>query len=87
MTSDYYELLRLILNLIRFGIIADIDHGAQRARVLVGKNITNWRLWIAFRTGDAQIWLRNFLPTCSQCNSSLSPRTLCLSATVRLAKM
>ena len=54
MTADYSELLRLILNLIRFGTIADIDHDAQRVRVLVGKNTTTWRPWITFRAGDAQ---------------------------------
>ncbi|PFH10862.1 phage baseplate assembly protein V [Collimonas sp. PA-H2] len=70
MTADYSELLRLILNLIRFGTIADIDHDAQRVRVLVGKNTTTWRPWITLRAGDAQTW---FPPSMGEQVIVLSP--------------
>ena len=70
MTADYSELLRLILNLIRFGTIADIDHDAQRVRVLVGKNTTTWRPWITLRAGDAQTW---FPPSLGEQVIVLSP--------------
>jgi phage baseplate assembly protein V len=70
MTADYSELLRLILNLIRFGTVADIDHDAQRVRVLVGKNTTTWRPWITSRAGDAQTW---FPPSMGEQVIVLSP--------------
>jgi phage baseplate assembly protein V len=70
MTADHSELLRLILNLIRFGTIADIDHDAQRVRVLVGKNTTAWRPWITSRAGDAQTW---FPPSMGEQVIVLSP--------------
>jgi phage baseplate assembly protein V len=56
MTAELSGLLRLILNLIRFGTIYDVDHNAQRVRVQVGKNITTWCPWISMRAGDAQTW-------------------------------
>lgn len=56
LSTDLSELLRLILNLIRLGTIADIDHAAQRVRVHVGNNTTTWRPWITLRAGDAQTW-------------------------------
>ncbi|MEM4987647.1 phage baseplate assembly protein V [Collimonas sp. H4R21] len=70
MTADYSELLRLLLNLIRFGTIADIDHDAQRVRVQVGKNTTTWRPWINMRAGDAQTW---FPPSLGEQVIVLSP--------------
>ncbi|MGS0740442.1 phage baseplate assembly protein V [Glaciimonas sp. GG7] len=56
MTADISELFRLILNLIRLGTIAEIDHDTQRVRVRVGNNLTNWRPWITARAGTAQTW-------------------------------
>ena len=70
MTADHSELLRLLLNLIRFGTIADIDHDAQRVRVQVGKNTTTWRPWISMRSGDAQTW---FPPSMGEQVIVLSP--------------
>ncbi|MFJ2990713.1 phage baseplate assembly protein V [Collimonas sp. NPDC087041] len=70
MTADFSELLRLLLNLIRFGTIADIDHDAQRVRVRVGGNLTTWRPWITLRAGDAQSW---FPPSVGEQVIVLSP--------------
>jgi phage baseplate assembly protein V len=70
MTADYSDLLRLILNLIRFGTIADINHDTQRVRVKVGENVTTWRPWITFRAGDAQTW---FPPSLGEQVIVLSP--------------
>jgi len=56
MTTDYSELLRLILNLIRFGSIAEVDCDAQRVRVNVGGNLTDWRPWLTWRAGTTQTW-------------------------------
>ena len=70
MTADYSDLLRLILNLIRFGTIADINHNTQRVRVKVGENVTTWRPWITLRAGDAQTW---FPPSMGEQVIVLSP--------------
>ena len=56
MTADLSELFRLLMNLIRLGTIAEIDHDAQHVRVQVGNNLTNWRPWATTRAGDAQTW-------------------------------
>lgn len=56
MTADQSELLRLILNLIRTGTVADIDCDAQRVRIKAGENKTDWRPWATLRAGDAQTW-------------------------------
>ncbi|AEK62829.1 site-specific recombinase [Collimonas fungivorans Ter331] len=70
MTADQSELLRLILNLIRFGTIANINHDTQRVRVKVGENTTTWRPWITLRAGDAQTW---FPPSLGEQVIALSP--------------
>jgi phage baseplate assembly protein V len=70
MTADLSELLRLILNLIRIGTIAEIDHDAQRVRVHVGKNTTAWRPWVTLRAGAAQTW---FPPSLGEQVLLLSP--------------
>jgi phage baseplate assembly protein V len=54
--ADYAEIIRLLLNLIRFGVIAEADYDNPRVRVNVGGNITNWRPWAAHRAGDTQTW-------------------------------
>lgn len=56
MNAHQSDLLRLILNLIRFGSIADVDVDAQKVRVQVGNNMTDWRPWATGRAGDAQTW-------------------------------
>ncbi|WP_211471715.1 phage baseplate assembly protein V [Collimonas humicola] len=56
MTADYSELLRLILNLIQIGTIAEIDYDTQRVRVKIGGNDSDWRPWATSRAGDAQTW-------------------------------
>lgn len=56
MTPDLSELLRLLLNVIRIGTIADADYAGQRVRVDVGGNVTDWRPWATYRAGDAQTW-------------------------------
>lgn len=56
MTPDFAELLRLILNLIRFGTIADVDFAEPRVRVNVSGNTTDWRPWATLRAGNAQTW-------------------------------
>ncbi|MFJ2988334.1 phage baseplate assembly protein V [Collimonas sp. NPDC087041] len=82
MTADLSELLRLLLNLIRFGTIADIDYDIQRVRVRVGGNLTTWRPWITLRAGDAQSW---FPPSLGEQVIVLSPEGELTNAVILLA--
>lgn len=55
------ELLRLIHNLIRFGTIAEVDHGVvgerpPRVRVKSGELLTGWLPWIEARAGTSRTW-------------------------------
>ncbi len=58
------ELLRLIHNLIRFGTIAEVDHGnpnvepvqPPRVRVDIGDMKTGWLRWIETRAGTTRTW-------------------------------
>ncbi|PFH10993.1 phage baseplate assembly protein V [Collimonas sp. PA-H2] len=79
MTADYSELLRLILNLIQIGTIAEIDYDTQRVRVKVGKNDTDWRPWSTSRAGDAQTW---FPPSVGEQVIVLSPEGELTKATI-----
>ena len=58
------ELLRLLHNLIRFGTIAEVDHGnpdvdppvPPRVRVDIGDMKTGWLRWIESRAGTTRTW-------------------------------
>lgn len=50
------ETLRLLYNLIRTGVITDVDHTAARARVKTGHNHTDWLPWITARAGKTRQW-------------------------------
>lgn len=54
------EILRLLQNLIRFGTVAQIQHGDSqqqpRVRVAVGKILTTWLPWSARRAGETSDW-------------------------------
>lgn len=50
------EAFRLINNIVRIGVIADVDVEHARARVQTGENLTGWRPWISARAGTAQVW-------------------------------
>lgn len=56
MTADTAELFRLLLNLLRFGTIAEVDCDAALARVQIGPLRTDWRPWCVQRAGDARTW-------------------------------
>lgn len=53
---NFAELSRRIENLIRFGTIAEIDHGARRVRVQSGKLLTEWLKWQTDRAGSTRSW-------------------------------
>lgn len=50
------ELHRLIENLIRFGTVAEVDHGRARVRVRCGELLTDWRPWQTLRAGTTVDW-------------------------------
>lgn len=54
------DILRLLQNLIRFGNVAQIQHGDSqqqpRVRVAVGKILTTWLPWSAQRAGETSDW-------------------------------
>jgi phage baseplate assembly protein V len=60
--NEYAALSRLIENLIRLGIVAEVDHGSlennrpPRLRVQSGELLTGWLPWITFRAGTDAEW-------------------------------
>lgn len=53
---DNVELSRKIENLIRFGTVADVDHGAERCRFKSGRLETTWLRWFSVRAGETADW-------------------------------
>jgi len=51
MNAQLNELLRLISNLIRTGVISEVDPDNWLCRVKVGDLETNWINWLTFRAG------------------------------------
>ncbi|MBB6153705.1 phage baseplate assembly protein V [Pseudomonas sp. JAI115] len=54
--TDIAALSRLIENLIRFGVIAQVQTQPPRVRVKTGQLLTGWLPWIAVRAGDSKDW-------------------------------
>jgi phage baseplate assembly protein V len=62
--NNVAEIKRLIENLIRFGTIAEVDHGnpnvepvqPPRVRVDIGDMKTGWLRWIETRAGTTRTW-------------------------------
>lgn len=54
--NDLATLVRLIVNLIRFGTIADIQMSPPRVRVKTGPLLTGWLPWLALRAGQDIEW-------------------------------
>ncbi|RUR27698.1 phage baseplate assembly protein V [Vreelandella nanhaiensis] len=59
--NNVAELLRLIENLLRFGVIAEVDHGEldkrlPAVRVRSGQLLTGWLPWANGRAGTTRDW-------------------------------
>lgn len=54
--NDTPEILRLLGDLIRIGIIAEVDLAAARCTVQVGEITTPPLPWLAPRAGSARVW-------------------------------
>ncbi|MOA13073.1 Phage-related baseplate assembly protein [compost metagenome] len=54
--NNYADLARMIENLIRFGVIAEVQMNPPRVRVKTGELLTTWLPWIAVRAGTDKDW-------------------------------
>jgi phage baseplate assembly protein V len=53
---DLVELNRLLHNLLRFGVVASVDHAAGTCTVRTGALVTRPMPWLVQRAGDARTW-------------------------------
>lgn len=51
------ELIRLLENILRVGVITDVDEESWRVRVQSGGLTTDWLRWSATRAGAFNIWV------------------------------
>lgn len=50
------ELSRLLHNLLRYGVVASVDHVGRRCTVRSGELVTKPLRWLTYRAGDAMTW-------------------------------
>ncbi|MDD9341753.1 MAG: phage baseplate assembly protein V [Providencia heimbachae] len=53
---DLQELYRLLINLLRQGVVEQVDLDNERCRVRTGELLTDWIKWLAPRAGDSRSW-------------------------------
>ncbi|ETS31789.1 phage baseplate protein [Photorhabdus temperata] len=56
MDTQLTELLRLLRNLIRTGVVTEVDHARGMCRVATGNLKTDWRPWLTMRAGHSRTW-------------------------------
>lgn len=54
--STLHDILRLLRNLIRTGVITETDLDAGRCRVQTGGIVTDWLQWLTSRAGRSRTW-------------------------------
>ncbi|HBT3702945.1 TPA: phage baseplate assembly protein V [Klebsiella pneumoniae] len=54
---EIVDLLRLLENVVRTGIVTEIDEGKWRVRVQSGELETTWLRWNAQRAGAFKVWV------------------------------
>lgn len=54
--SNIQEIARAIRNLIRTGIVTDVDHDEGLCRVQTGGMQTTWLNWLTCRAGRSRVW-------------------------------
>lgn len=54
--ANIQELTRTLRNMIRTGIIAEINHETGRCRVQTGGIVTDWLNWLTSRAGRSRTW-------------------------------
>ena len=58
MNAQLTEIMRLITNLIRTGVVTEVDRENWLCRVKTGDLETNWISWLTLRAGNARTWWR-----------------------------
>ncbi len=58
MNAQITEIMRLITNLIRTGVVTEVDRENWLCRVKTGDLETNWISWLTLRAGNARTWWR-----------------------------
>jgi len=56
MNIQFNELMRLLRNMIRTGVIVETDLDAGRCRVQTGGNTSDWLQWLTHRAGRSRTW-------------------------------
>lgn len=56
MNTQLTEIMRLITNLIRTGIVTEVDRDGWLCRVKTGDLETNWINWLTYRAGKSRTW-------------------------------
>lgn len=56
MNAQLTEIMRLITNLIRTGIVTEVDRDGWLCRVKTGDLETNWINWLTYRAGKSTFW-------------------------------
>ncbi|WP_455427532.1 phage baseplate assembly protein V [Dryocola sp. LX212] len=56
MNTQLTEIMRLITNLVRTGIVTEVDRENWLCRVKTGDLETNWINWLTLRAGGARTW-------------------------------
>lgn len=56
MNAQLTEIMRLITNLIRTGVVTEVDREHWLCRVKTGDLETNWINWLTLRAGNARTW-------------------------------
>lgn len=56
MNTQLTEIMRLITNLIRTGIVTEVDRDSWLCRVKTGDLETNWINWLTYRAGKSRTW-------------------------------
>ncbi|MGL9758418.1 MAG: phage baseplate assembly protein V [Wolbachia sp.] len=64
------ELNRKLANIIRIGLIKEVDYEKARVRVKIGEFITDWLPWVTARAGEDRSW---FAPNIDEQVMVLSP--------------
>ncbi|MFP1727651.1 phage baseplate assembly protein V [Lonsdalea quercina] len=56
MNEQLTEIMRLLLNIVRTGVITDVDNARWLCRVQTGNLQTGWLNWLTTRAGTARTW-------------------------------
>ncbi|EKN3978864.1 phage baseplate assembly protein V [Yersinia enterocolitica] len=54
--ETFSEIQRLLRNMIRTGVVTDVDTTATRCRVQTGELRTDWLPWLTHRAGHSRTW-------------------------------